>query len=118
MSIQSKVNEINSIKQELNSIRIRGSILRKKMKEIEEEINQYLDIKDQPGLKYKGIAIIRETKPTRKTKKKKEQREDSIYVLEKYGIDNPEKVLDEIMEARRGIPKEQTKLKFKKYIDR
>lgn len=117
MSIQGKVNELNSIKQELKSLRDRGSKLRKRMKEIEEEIEEYLDIKDQPGLKYKGTAIIRETNTKRRTKKKTEQRADAIYVLEKYGLDNPEKVLDEIMEARRGSPTEQTKLKFKKYKD-
>ena len=40
MSIQGKVNEINSIKQELKSIRYRGSTLRKRMKQIEEEIDE------------------------------------------------------------------------------
>ena len=38
MSIQGKVNEVNSIKNELKSIRERGSVLRKRMKQIEEEI--------------------------------------------------------------------------------
>ncbi len=115
MSIQGKVNEINSIKQELKCMRHTGSVLRKRMKQIEEEIYEYLYIKDQPGLKYKGTAIIRETKTKRLPKKKNDQKADSIYILEKYGIENPEKVLEEIMEARKGSPTEQTNLKFKKY---
>ena len=113
MSIQGKVNELNSIKNELKNLRQRGAVLRKRVKEIEGEIDEYLDMKDQPGLKYKGTAIIRETATTRRTKKKVDARTDAIYVLERRGVESPEKVLDEIMEARRGSPTEKRKLKFK-----
>jgi hypothetical protein len=114
MSIQGKVNELNSIKNELKSLRIRGVTLRKRAKQIEEEIDKYLEMKDQPGLKYKDTAIIRETETKRRIKKKNEQRADAIDILERHGLDSPEKVFDEIMEARRGSPTEQHKLKFKK----
>lgn len=113
MSIQGKVNELNSIKSELKSLRQRGTALRKRVKVIEDEIDEYLDSKDQPGLKYKGTAIIRETSTKRRTKKKADARADAIYVLERRGVESPEKLLDEIMEARRGSPTEQRKLKFK-----
>ena len=69
MSIQGKVNELNSIQNELTVLRKRSSALRQRAKQIEQEIKDYLDAKDQPGLKYKGMAIIRETKPKHKTKK-------------------------------------------------
>jgi hypothetical protein len=114
MSIQGKVNEVNSIKNELKSIRERGSVLRKRMKQIEEEIEEYLDSKDQPGLKYKGMAIIREVKTKRCVKNKEQQQKDAIQVLEKHGINSPRKVLDEIIESRRGLPTEQKRLTFKK----
>ena len=114
MSIKGKVDELNSIKGELKSLRIRGAILRKRAKQIEEEIDEYLELKDQPGLKYKGTAIVRETSTKRRVKKKDEQKSDAIYVLERYGINSPEKVLEELMESRRGSPTEQRKLKFKK----
>ena len=114
MSIQGKVNELNSIKSELKSLRQRGAALRKHAKVIEDEIEEYLDSKDQPGLKYKGTAIIRETATQRRTKKKADARADAIYVLERRGVESPEKLFDEIMEARRGSPTEQRKLKFKK----
>lgn len=114
MSIQGKVNELNSIKSELKSLRQRGTALRKRAKVIEDEIDEYLDSKEQPGLKYKGTAIIRETATKRRTKKKADARADAIYVLERRGVKSPEKLFDEIMEARRGSPTEQRKLKFKK----
>lgn len=115
MSIQGKVNELNSIKSELKSLRDRGSILRKRIKEIEEEIKEYLDMKDQPGLKYKGTAIIRETVTKRQQKKKQDAITDAMYVLKKYGVNSPERVLKEVMDARRGSPTEYDKLRFKKY---
>jgi hypothetical protein len=114
MSIQGKVNELNAIKSELKSLRLRGSTLRKRAKLIEDEIDEYLDRKDQPGLKYKGTAIIRETSTTRRVKKKSDARVDAINVLERRGVGSPEKVFDEMMDARRGSPTEQRKLKFKK----
>jgi hypothetical protein len=114
MSIQGKVNELNSIKSELKSLRQRGTVLRKRVKVIEEEIDEYLYSKDQPGLKYKGTAITRETSIKRRTKKKADARADAIYVLERKGVESPEKIFDEMMEARRGSPTEQRKLKFKK----
>ena len=115
MSIQGQVNELKSIQNELAALRKKGSALRKRVKEIEAEIDTYLDAKDQPGLKYKGMAIIRETKTKRNPKKKADQKADAIYVLEKHGVDDPEKVLEEVIEARRGTQTEQRKLKFKKY---
>lgn len=115
MSIQGKVNELNSIKNELKTLRSTGAKLRKRAKDIEAEIEEYLDAKDQPGLKYKGTAIIRETTMKRSMKKKKDARTDAIYVLENYGVESPEKVFDEMMDARKRSPTEQRKLKFKKY---
>lgn len=115
MSIQGKVNELNSIKNELKSLRIRGANLRKRIKILEDEINEYLVTKDQPGLKHKGTAIIRETTTVHRRKKKAEQTSDAISILYKYGIDNPEKVLSEIAESKKGSPTERVKLKFKQY---
>lgn len=114
MSIQGKVDEINSIKKELKVIGQRGKLLRKRVKALEYEINEYLEMKDQPGMKYKGVAIIREEKTVRKPKKKNEQKMDAMYILENYGIENPEKVLEELLEARRGDPEETTKIQYKK----
>ena len=115
MSIQGQVNEFRSIQNELAIMRKRGTVLRKRAKQLENEISDYLESKDQPGLKYKGMAIIRESKTKRLPKKKADKNTDSIYILEKCGIKNPEKILEEIIEARKGIPTEQTKLTFKKY---
>jgi hypothetical protein len=117
MSIQGQVNELNSIKAELKSLRIRGSLLRSRAKKIEQDIEEYLASKDQPGLKYKGTAIIRQVQTIHKNKKKVDQKNACIQVLESYGINSAEKVLEELTKAKKGSPTEHKKLKFKKYKD-
>lgn len=114
MSIQGKVNELNSIKHELKTLRVRGCFLRKRAKQIEQEISEYLNTKEQPGLKYQGTAIIKEDVQKRRIKKKDEARADALYILEKYNINSPGRVLDEILDSKKGSPIEHTKLKFKK----
>ena len=59
-------------------------------------------------------SINREIATKRRVKKKEDARLDVIGVLESKGVESPEKVYDEIMDARRGSPTEQRKLKFKK----
>lgn len=114
MSIQSKVNELNSIKTELKNLGIRSKKLREHAKNIENDIMNYLELKEQPGLKYKGTAIMKDTVYNRPIKKKNEARMDQIGVIKSYGIDNAEEFLDKLMDAKRHEPVEKTKLKIKK----
>lgn len=115
MSIQGKVNEINAIKQELKNLRERGSFLRKRVLELEKDIQEYLEEKDQQGLKYKGVAIIRETKSVCRNKKKIEQENDTITILKNYGVSNPKLAFEEISKAKKGTPTNKTKLKYRNY---
>lgn len=115
MTIQSKVNELNSIKNELKIIGKRGKLLRKRLKVLETEITDYLEAKDQPGMKYKGIAIIKEVVTKRPAKKKKDAKSDIISILNKNGINNAEKVYNDLLDAKKGEPEETLKLKIKKY---
>jgi len=112
--IKSYVNELNQINAEIKHVSCHLRTLRKKSKEVEENIIIYLRQKDQPGLKYNGTAILVESKPKRTAKKRVEMEEDSLRVLEDRGIDDPQAVLKEIMEARRGCETEQDRIKIKK----
>jgi hypothetical protein len=114
MSIQGKVTELNSLKNELKTLTQKCSNIRKRCKVIEEEIDDYLEQKDQPGLKYNGMAIIRETKTKRPIKPKVDIRESAISILENAGVDNPEKIYEELIESRLGSPKQTRKLKINK----
>jgi len=112
-NIQAMVNELQGIRGELKALRARGMGLRKKQKGIENDIREYLDSKNQPGVKYKNIAIIKETKSYNKTKKKADQKTDIARLAEDYGIKDTEKFLEELDKVRKGSPEDRTKLKLK-----
>jgi hypothetical protein len=113
MSIQAKVDELNSIKKELEYVRKKTAPLRKRLKELEDEICVYLNAKEQQGLKYKNMAIIKEQKTVHAKKKKEEKLRESMSILRSYGIHNPERVLKELTESQKGSPLEKEKLKIK-----
>ena len=115
MTIQSKVNELNAIKNELKILGKRGKVLRKRLKVLEKEITDYLESKDQPGMKYKGLAIIKEVVTKRPAKNKKDTKNDIMDILYKNGVDNCEQVYKDLIDAKKGDPQETLKLKIKKY---
>jgi very-short-patch-repair endonuclease len=114
-NIQGEVLEHKALNQEIKKQLGVLRTLRKNISDTESRIDEYLESKDLPGVKYKGYAVMRNPNPKRRIKKKKEQLTDSISVLEKYDIHNPQDVLKEIMEARKGSPTRNSKLISKKY---
>lgn len=117
MSIKADVLELQSIRAEIKRLGAERKLLVAKEKKVVERIQEYLRVKEQPGLKHQGTAILLEEKEARERKKPKESERDSLQVLEQYGIREPEKVLKELAEARKGNPYLKSKLKIKKYKD-
>jgi len=113
-SIQSYVNDLKNLNIELKRLNKNALEIRKKIKEAERNIIDYLREKEQPGVKYQDMAIIIENKTKRVSKKKKDIEEDSIRVLENVGISNAKSVLDKILDARKGEEIEDKKIKIKK----
>jgi glutamine synthetase adenylyltransferase len=118
MSIKGDVMELESIRFELKGLTDKRKKLKEKEKAVEVRISEYLKSKDQPGLKHHGTAIILEEKDQQAPKKAKDRDVDAMSVLEKYGVKDTEKVLKEIMQARKGETIVKEKLKIKKYKDR
>lgn len=102
MSIKSNVQELESIQQELKKLAKKRKELNNRKNELEKSITNYLKEKDQPGVKHQGKAIVLEEKEQRASKKTKEKDIDSSEILKKYGISDPMKVLNEILDARKG----------------
>jgi hypothetical protein len=113
-SIQSDINELNEVNQEIKRLSAMLKKLRKQSKDIELRIADYLKDKDTPGVKFQGYAIVLEQKEKFVKKKKVEQEMDAIQVLENYNINNPSEALKEIIQARRGESTQVNKLKIKK----
>jgi cell division septum initiation protein DivIVA len=115
MSIRADVQELENIKAEIRVLNEKKKKLREREKAVEGKISEYLKAKDTPGVKFQGTAIILEQKETRGSKKPKQRDAEAVSILEKYGIKSPEKVLTELMEARKGEKMVASKIKMKKY---
>ena len=113
MSIKQKIEELQAIEKELKTRQKHMSSLRKRAKELHASIDGYLESKGQSGMKYKGVAYIREKKVKRPLKKNKDQIRSGIDVLREY-VDDPEKVYNELMASRRELPVENFRLKIEK----
>jgi hypothetical protein len=116
MSIRDTFTELQSIKTEMKRLKSEIKTLREAEKKAEYKIREYLMEKGEPGFKLQGTAVILEEKEIRTKKNNKEKNEDALYILEKYGItENKEKILNELLEARKGDLQTTKKLKIQKF---
>ena len=118
MSIVNFINELQSIKIAIAKNNKENASLRKRAKTIEQEIAEYLESKDQPGVKFQDTAIIVDKQSKWSYKSKKDTEEDSLRILEDSGVTNPKEVLDELKKARKGSETELKKIKIKKIKNR
>jgi hypothetical protein len=114
MSIQSYVIELERIKTELKFLNEKKRKLKSREQELENNIASFLKSKQQTGVKYQDSKIILEKKEKRVNKKNKDKDMDSINILMTYGLNDPQKVLNEILEARKGEKIQTDKLKIQK----
>jgi ABC-type oligopeptide transport system ATPase subunit len=114
MSIKGFVEELEKIETEIKINNKKNATLRKRVKEIKENIAQFLREKDQVGLKHNGRAIIMETTEKRIPKKKKEKEASVLSLLEELGIDEPDKAYQQLLEVQKGEAVEKHNIKIKK----
>lgn len=114
MSITNTVSELNKINKEIQRYRLEIKKLNERKTVLDNEIKEFLKTKDQPGLKYQGVAVILEDGVKHKYKKKDEKKRDCCDVLREYGIENPEDAFNKIVESLKGEEEQTTKLKIKK----
>lgn len=114
MSIKNYVDELESINLEIKRNNMRNKQLRTRAKELEKNISEYLYSKNQTGLKYKGQAILVESKEVRTAKKKKEKQEDVISLLSQLGVSNPSDAYVKLLDIQKGEVVEKQKIKFAK----
>jgi hypothetical protein len=115
MSIKADVKELEILRSEIKMLKLRIKTLRYKEKAAEKRISDFLKSREQPGLKFQGTAIILEEKTKSLPKKPKDKDSDTILVLERLGVQNPQEALKEIIAARKGDSVHSEKLKVQKY---
>jgi hypothetical protein len=114
MNITGYINELQSLEKEISILSKKLKKLKTRKKKIEEEVADYLRETNKPGIKYKGRAILLKEVDRRTRLRKKDREEEGKNILEQYGIDNPDEVLSELMEAMKGPKKSNYKLQIKK----
>ena len=114
MNITSQITELQSLDKEISNLTKRLRKLKTRKKEIEENVAEYLQETNKPGIKYKGKAILLKEVDKRTRMRKKEREEEGRNVLKQYGISNSDEVLNEIMEAMKGPKSSNYKLQIKK----
>jgi len=116
MSIKEYINELTSLQKEIKHNNARNRELKTRVKNIEAHITDYLQIKDQTGLKYNGQAILLESKPKYTIKPPKEKKDDVKTFLTNLGVNDIDVVYEQLLDAQRGGLIDQQKLKFKKLL--
>jgi hypothetical protein len=114
MSIKAYVEELQNIQIEIKRNNIKNTEHRKRIKELEANITQYLNEKGQIGLKYQGKAIFLEQKELRPAKKKKDKEQALISFFEELGVTDPKSAYSKFQDAQKEAPIEKTTIKFKK----
>lgn len=116
MSIKAYIQEIEKLKLAIKSNNQINKNMRKRIHELEFNIEQYLESKGQPGFKdkQKGKAYIVENKQVPSIKKKKEKEADSIEFFRKLGSQNPEEEYAKFINIQKGELVEKKVLKIQK----
>jgi len=113
MSIKASVDELNHINIEIKHNNDKNRLLRKRSKELEANITDYLRSKEQNGIKYNGKAIILEQQDKFTVKKKKDKQDDIKLLFRTLGISDPDYAYEKLQEAQKGSPMLKDKLTVK-----
>ena len=109
--IQADVYELKQINTEIKRLQNVIKDLRKRASTLETSIVNYLNEKEQKGLKFEGSALILENKIRRVSKSKQKAEDDCVRILRENGVNNPQEVLGQILESRKGEAIKHNKLK-------
>lgn len=112
MSIKSCIIEMEEIQKEIKLNNKRNLVLRKRIKEIELNIIDYIKQNNNDGLKYNGKTIIIEKKQKFSIKKKQEKKNDMVSFLQSLGLSNSEEIFNNIQKTQKGNMIEKDKLKI------
>jgi hypothetical protein len=102
MSIQRDLDELNSLNIEIQRLQQIIRDYRKQKNILEERVISFLKNQETHGVRYNDKAVLLENKESRNKKKKTEKINDIASVLQRYGIQKSDKLLNDILEAQRG----------------
>ena len=113
-SITGVVNELATIQKELESLRAQTRKLNKRKADLEQQVLAFMEVKEQTGLKYKGMRIEAQDKEAHRRLKKSEKEESIKQTLRNQGVRDPEKAYQDLINSMKGSPEHKIKLKISK----
>ena len=113
MSIKGQMNELDELSKEIKLLSERMTKLRKRKKEIEENIGQYLESNNKPGFKCNGKIVTKFQKESRKRLNKRDKEENMKDILRENGINDTDGVCNQILESIKGDSQTISTIKIK-----
>ena len=114
MNILNEIVEFREIREEMKKVRGHLRSLHKRANVIENHIKNFLNEKEQPGVKYQDCVVVLNQTNKHGSKPRSEKEKDCLTILESQGDRDASKVLSLIEEARKGPAISHQKLVFKK----
>jgi ABC-type dipeptide/oligopeptide/nickel transport system ATPase component len=111
--IQDEMKELKAVEAELKSLNEKSKELRSRKKELTSSILDWLVKTDRPGCMYEELVVLRGEGKSKCPMKKKEKEAAAIKVLEEQGIQQPEKIYENIKTAMSGEREMEPKLSIK-----
>jgi lipopolysaccharide biosynthesis regulator YciM len=100
--IYGNIEEFQEVDKEIKRLNKKLKELRLKKKESEEKICEFLKEKNQPGFKYKNIAITMTDKLYRSRKNIAEKKEQMLEIIRNSKDPESNEVVEEILESIKG----------------
>jgi vacuolar-type H+-ATPase subunit I/STV1 len=113
MSIKAQMSELDELTKEIKLLSEKITKLRKRKKEIEENIGEYLESNNKPGFKCNGKVVTKFQKESRKRLNKRDKEENMKDILRENGIHDTDNVCNKILESIRGDTQTISTIKIK-----
>jgi len=118
-SLKSNMDTLKGISTEIKRLDDRKKELKRQAAEVQKEIVDYLQKNNQKGVKTKDsqgndTAFILHTAQKTINKPASDKTKDSLEILRANGVADPEKVLKQLEDGRKGIKVPVSKLKIMK----
>jgi hypothetical protein len=115
VKIVSDMKELKIINNEMKRCNVILKQLRERKKKIENNILNYLENNEKPGVKYEDLIAVKKDKKQRERKSQTEKKEEAIRLLENNGIRDAENFYKEFIETIKGKEEIISSLKVKEH---
>lgn len=112
MSIKADILELQSIERELTRLTKQRRELTEQRKKVEKRIADFLESKNQSGVKFNNTSINVVEKERRRSKATKQKNQEILEILRNNHVRSPESMLEKITQAGKKSPQIERRVKM------